>query len=215
MSMILDETQIKKLENFLVDNPVYQNNPAQGDADIAQIMDALQVLMRLCGDDPTRDGLTETPYRVVKKFLEYSQGYHEDPKKHLEKTFAVEHNDLVIVKDIEFDSVCEHHFAPIYGKVHVGYIPNDKVTGLSKIGRLVEGYATRFQVQERLTDQIANAMDEVLKPKGVIVIVEAKHMCMCGRGIKKKDSSTTTVAHRGLYENDFARRQEFRDLIKD
>lgn len=215
MHIDLTQDQIDKLKNYLNHNPAYINDPSQVDKDIQDIMSALQVLMKLCGDNPSRDGLIETPYRVVKKFLEYTQGYHEDPKAHLEKTFAVEHNDLIIVKDIEFDSVCEHHFAPIYGKVHVGYIPNDKVTGLSKIGRVVEGYATRFQVQERLTDQIANAMDEILRPKGVIVIIEAKHMCMCGRGIKKKDSSTTTVAHRGIYENDLARRQEFRDLIKD
>ena len=129
------------------------------------IMDAMKELIKLCGDDPERDGLQESPMRVLKAFLEYTEGYHEDPKKHLEKVFDVDHQELILVKDIEFYSMCEHHFAPFYGVAHVGYIPNEKITGLSKIGRMVEGYAKRFQVQERLTNQIAEAMEEVLTTK--------------------------------------------------
>src|SRR5574342_512698 len=145
-------------------------------------MDAVRDLVILCGDDPNRDGLEETPYRVLKAFLEYTEGYREDPKNHLLKTFDVSHRELILVKNIEFYSLCEHHFAPFYGVAHVGYIPNVKITGLSKIARLVEGYEKRFQVQERLTSQIAAAMEEVLEPQGTMVIIEAKHMCMCGRG---------------------------------
>lgn len=147
-------------------------------------MNAVKELIDLCGDNPERDGLEETPYRVLKAFLEYTEGYREDPKAHLEKTFDVNHNELVLIRDIEFHSMCEHHFAPFFGVAHVGYIPDKKITGLSKIARTVEGYAKRFQVQERLTNEIADAIEEVLEPKGVMVIIEAKHMCMCGRGIK-------------------------------
>ncbi|WP_428912178.1 GTP cyclohydrolase I FolE [Niallia sp. Krafla_26] len=177
------------------------------------VMDALKVLIQLCGDDPERDGLQETPLRVLKAFLEYTEGYHQDPKTHLEKTFEVEHKELIMVKDIEFYSMCEHHFAPFFGVAHVGYIPNEKITGLSKIGRMVEGYAKRFQVQERLTNQIADAIEDVLSPKGTMVVVEAKHMCMCGRGIKKSNSSTTTTATRGLFMNQSAARNEFLTLL--
>lgn len=178
-----------------------------------KIMDSFKDLIELCGDDPSRDGLQETPYRVLKAFLEYTEGYRENPKEHLEKMFEVEHRELVLVKDIEFYSMCEHHFAPFFGVAHVGYIPNEKITGLSKIARLVEGYAKRFQVQERLTNEIANAIVEVLEPQGVMVVIEAKHMCMCGRGIKKSNASTTTTAVRGLYAEKSDARLEFLALL--
>lgn len=177
-------------------------------------MDALKDLISLCGDDPNRDGLQETPQRVLKAFLEYTEGYREDPKEHLKKTFDVNHQEIVLVKDIEFYSMCEHHFAPFFGVAHVGYIPGTKITGLSKIGRLVEGYAKRFQVQERLTNQIADAIEEILEPQGVMVVIEAKHMCMCGRGIKKSTSQTSTTAVRGLYANDASARLEFLALLE-
>lgn len=171
-------------------------------------------LLALCGEDDTRDGLQETPYRVIKAFAEYSEGYREDPKLHLEKTFDVQHQDLVLVKNIRFNSMCEHHLAPFVGVAHIAYIPNDKITGLSKFGRLVDGYAHRFQVQERLTQQIAQAIEDVLQPKGVAVILEAEHMCMSGRGIKKHGSSTVTSTMRGVFENDSALRNELMQLIK-
>src|SRR5699024_5814073 len=176
-------------------------------------MDAVKDLIALCGDDPNRQGLEETPFRVLKAHLEYTEGYREDPREHLRKFFDVDHNELVVVKDIEFYSLCEHHFAPFFGVAHVGYIPNGKITGLSKIGRMVDGYAKRFQVQERLTNQIASAMDEVLTPLGVMVVVEGKHMCMCGRGIKKKDSTTTTTASKGLFTDNPELRKEFLSLL--
>ncbi|MDR6999684.1 GTP cyclohydrolase I FolE [Neobacillus niacini] len=179
-----------------------------------QFMEGVKDLIELCGDDPNRDGLQETPYRVLKAFLEYTEGYREDPKLHLEKTFDVEHQELILVKDIEFHSVCEHHFAPFFGVTHVGYIPNEKITGLSKIARMVEGYAKRFQVQERLTSQIAHAMEEILEPKGTMVIIEAKHMCMCGRGIKKSNASTTTSSVRGIFADDSVARAEFLSLLQ-
>ena len=177
------------------------------------IMDAMKELIKLCGDDPERDGLEETPMRVLKAFLEYTEGYHEDPKKHLEKVFDVDHQELILVRDIEFYSMCEHHFAPFYGVAHVGYIPNEKITGLSKIGRMVEGYAKRFQVQERLTNQIAEAMEEILQPQGTMVVVEAKHMCMCSRGVKKANSSTTTTSTRGIFKEQNDAKLEFLTLL--
>lgn len=177
------------------------------------VTDALKELIELCGDDPTRDGLIETPQRVLKAFLEYTEGYQEDPKDHLKKVFDVAHRELVLVKNIEFHSMCEHHFAPFFGVAHVGYIPDKKVTGLSKIGRMVEGYAKRFQVQETLTNQIADAIEEILEPQGTMVVIEAKHMCMCGRGIKKTNSETTTTAVRGLFEERSDTRLEFLTLL--
>ncbi|WP_099364744.1 GTP cyclohydrolase I FolE [Fredinandcohnia onubensis] len=178
-----------------------------------QVTDALKELIELCGDDPTRDGLIESPQRVLKAFLEYTEGYQEDPKEHLKKVFDVAHRELVLVKNIEFHSMCEHHFAPFYGVAHVGYIPDKKVTGLSKIGRMVDGYAKRFQVQETLTNQIADAIEEILQPQGIMVVIEAKHMCMCGRGIKKTNSETTTTAVRGLFEQRSDSRLEFLTLL--
>jgi GTP cyclohydrolase IA len=177
-------------------------------------MDAIKELVELCGEDPNRDGLTETPYRVLKAFLEYTEGYREEPKNHLLKTFDVSHQELILVKNIEFHSLCEHHFAPFFGVAHVGYIPNIKITGISKIARLVEGYAKRFQVQERLTNQIVEAMEEILQPQGTMVIIEAKHMCMCGRGIKKTSASTTTSAVRGIFAKQSDVRAEFLSLLQ-
>lgn len=178
-------------------------------------MNAIKELVALCGDDPNRNGLEETPYRVLKAFLEYTEGYREEPKHHLLKTFDVSHQELVLVKNIEFHSLCEHHFAPFFGVAHVGYIPQAKITGLSKIARLVEGYAKRFQVQERLTFQIVEAMEEMLEPQGTMVVIEAKHMCMCGRGIKKSDAETTTSSVRGIFATQADARAEFLSLMKN
>lgn len=176
--------------------------------------DSLKDLIELCGDDPTRDGLIETPERVLKAFLEYTEGYREDPKRHLEKVFDVDHKELILVKDIAFYSLCEHHFAPFFGVAHVGYIPREKICGLSKIARMVEGYSKRFQVQERLTQQIADAMEEVLNPEGTMVVVNATHLCMCGRGIKKSTATTTTSSVRGIFANKHEARVEFLSLVR-
>jgi GTP cyclohydrolase I len=182
--------------------------------DASQFMEGVAHLIRLCGDDVMRDGLEETPFRVLKAFLEYTQGNRENPSQHLAKTFDVDHQELVLVKDIEFHSMCEHHFAPFYGVAHIAYIPNEHITGLSKIARMADGYAKRFQVQERLTTQLAEAMEEMLAPRGVMVVIEAKHMCMCSRGIKKSGASTTTSAVRGVFAEDAAARAEVLSLIK-
>jgi GTP cyclohydrolase I len=179
-----------------------------------KILEGIKSLIEFCGDDPHRDGLQETPYRVLRAFEEYTAGNREDPRKHLEKTFQVDHQELVLVKDIDFHSLCEHHFAPFFGVAHIGYIPQEKITGLSKIARMVEGYARRFQVQERLTAQLADAMEDVLEPAGTMVVVEAKHMCMCGRGIRKTNASTTTSSVRGIFANHSDARAEFLSLLK-
>ncbi|MCJ7843128.1 GTP cyclohydrolase I FolE [Lederbergia sp. NSJ-179] len=176
-------------------------------------IEAVRDLIEICGDDPNREGLEETPYRVLKAFLEYTEGYHENPKHHLEKVFDVQHEGLIMVKDIEFHSMCEHHFAPFFGVAHIAYIPSEKITGLSKIARMVDGYAKRFQVQERLSNQIVDAMDEVLHPQGVMVVMEAKHMCMCGRGVKKGDAMTMTTATRGVFAKNPDKRMEFLSLL--
>lgn len=173
----------------------------------------LQALIQLCGDDFNRDGLEDSPFRVIKAYGEYTEGYKEDPKLHLLKTFDVDHDDLILVKDIEFHSLCEHHFAPFYGVAHIAYIPSKNITGLSKFARLTDGYAKRFQVQERLTNQIADAIDEMLAPKGVMVVIEAKHMCMCGRGVKKTGASTTTSSVRGAFANEPEARAEVLSLL--
>ena len=175
---------------------------------------ALRELFDVLGEDAKRDGLQETPFRFIKALAEHTVGYREDPANHLEKTFDVEHNDLVLVKDIPFNSLCEHHLAPFVGKVHIAYIPTDKITGLSKFGRVVEGYAKRLQVQERLTQQIADAIETVLKPQAVAVIVEAEHTCMSGRGIKKHGASTVTSTMRGAFQTDASARAELMQLIR-
>ena len=175
---------------------------------------AIQGLFELVGENAERDGLQDTPFRFVKALAEHTVGYREDPKLHLEKTFDVDHQDLVLVKDIPFNSLCEHHLAPFVGKVHIAYIPSDKITGLSKFGRVVEGYAKRLQVQERLTQEIADAIQEVLNPQAVAVIVEAEHTCMSGRGIKKHGATTVTSTMRGLFKENASARAELLQLIK-
>jgi GTP cyclohydrolase I len=187
----LDESQKHKIQKLTGESLT----PTK-EKEILKAMEGIENIIELTGEDKNRDGLLETPFRVVKAFMEYTEGYKEDPKIHLRKTFEVYHNELVLVKDIEFFSLCEHHFAPFYGVAHVGYMPNGKVTGLSKIARLVEGYAKRFQVQERLGNQIVDAITDELNAEGAIVIINANHMCMCSRGIKK-NASTITISSRG------------------
>jgi GTP cyclohydrolase I len=203
----LTKKQIEKLKLYKED--VMDEKELLNDS-----LEGIQSMLQLCGDDPGRDGLEETPFRVVKAFLEYTEGCREDPKKHLEKTFDVDHDEMVMVKDIEFFSMCEHHLAPFYGVAHVAYIPRNHITGLSKIARVVDGYAKRFQVQERLTTQIAEAIQETLDPIGVAVVIEAKHMCMCSRGVGKSSASTTTSSLRGVFKKEPDARAEFFSLIK-
>jgi GTP cyclohydrolase I len=176
----------------------------------------VKALLTHIGDDPEREGLQETPKRVLKAFGEYFSGYKEDPSDHLKKTFEeVEgYDELVMVSDIEVHSHCEHHLAPFIGKAHVAYIPNGRVVGLSKLGRLVDGYAKRLQVQEKLTMQIANALEDVLQPAGVAVILQCQHFCMCYRGVKKQDAITTTSKLSGSFLNNPSSRLELFQLIK-
>lgn len=182
--------------------------------ELDKAIDGIKSIIRLCGDDPNREGLVDTPFRVLKAFLENTSGIKENPSKHLETQFNVKHSkEIVLIKDIEFFSLCEHHFAPFFGVAHVAYIPSDTVTGLSKIGRLVDELSKRFQVQERLSDEIVEIIFNTLKPLGCIVKIEATHMCMCSRGVKKSNSKTVTIASRGLFVDDEKLRSEFLMLL--
>lgn len=174
----------------------------------------IKEILRLVGEDVEREGLLDTPARVTRMYEEIFAGYEVDPRDALGVAFDENHEELVIVKDITYYSQCEHHMAPFFGKVHIGYIPSGKIAGLSKFARLVEAISRRLQVQERITSEIADIMDEVLKPHGVIVVVEGEHLCMCARGVKKPGSKTVTLATRGSFRTDAAQRAEFLSLIK-
>ncbi|MEU4672469.1 GTP cyclohydrolase I FolE [Amycolatopsis sp. NPDC023774] len=177
---------------------------------------AVRELLLACGEDPHRDGLLDTPARVARAYREMFAGLYTDPDEVLAKTFDESHEELVLVTDIPMYSFCEHHLLPFHGVAHVGYIPNadGKVTGLSKLARLVDLYAKRPQVQERLTSQVADALDRKLKPRGVIVVMEAEHLCMSMRGIRKPGSLTVTSAVRGLMRTSATSRAEAIELIK-
>ncbi|GLY68574.1 GTP cyclohydrolase I FolE [Amycolatopsis taiwanensis] len=184
--------------------------------DQARAEKAVRELLLACGEDPDRDGLQETPARVARAFQEMFAGLYLDPDSVLDRTFDEAHEELVLLTDIPLYSTCEHHLVPFHGVAHVGYIPNahGKVTGLSKLVRLVDLYARRPQVQERLTSQIADAVDRKLRPRGVIVVIEAEHLCMAMRGIRKPGARTTTSAVRGLLQTSSSTRAEALDLIK-
>jgi len=167
-------------------------------------------LLEAIGEDPSRDGLVATPQRMAAMFEELFSGADEDPARHLTVTFAAEHDEMVMVRDIPFTSLCEHHMVPFIGKAHVAYIPGEdgRITGLSKMARLVDAYARRLQVQERMTSQIADTMEEALEPRGVLVVVEAEHLCMAMRGVRKPGTLTVTSAVRGLFRQDPRTRAE-------
>lgn len=167
--------------------------------DQEKIKQAVQLLLEGIGEDAGRKGLAETPERIARMYEEIYSGYEEDAQVHLRKTFQAENNEMVLEKDITFYSTCEHHLLPFYGKVHIAYIPDGKVVGLSKLARTVEVYAKRLQLQEQLAGQIADALMEHLQPKGVMVMIEAEHMCMTMRGVKKPGSRTVTVVKRGAF----------------
>lgn len=182
--------------------------------DAKKIEQAVRMILEAIGEDPDREGLKETPQRVARMYEEVFSGLYEDPLEHLEKLFTEQHEEMVLVKDIPVYSMCEHHLVPFFGKVHVAYIPkNGQVTGLSKLARVVEGYARRPQLQERLTTQIANGIMEKLNPYGVVVVIEAEHMCMSMRGIRKPGAKTVTSAVRGLFKKNAASRAEAFSLI--
>ena len=175
----------------------------------------VETILKELGEDPGRDGLLKTPQRVAKAMRFFSKGYQQDPAEILTGAlFDVDYNEMVILKDIDFYSLCEHHMVPFFGRVHVAYVPQGKVVGLSKIPRTVEIFARRLQVQERLTMDIAQTLESVLKPKGVGVVVEAKHLCMMMRGVEKQNSFAITSSLRGSFESDPKTRSEFLELIR-
>lgn len=184
--------------------------------DHARAEAAVRELLIACGEDPERDGLRDTPARVARAYQEMFAGLFLDPDTVLERTFDEGHDELVLVRDIPMYSQCEHHLVPFHGMAHVGYIPNTegRVTGLSKLARLVDLYARRPQVQERLTSQIADALERRLEPRGVIVVIEAEHLCMAMRGIRKPGSITTTSAVRGLFKTSASSRAEALELMR-
>jgi GTP cyclohydrolase I len=177
--------------------------------------EAVRTLLRWAGDDPGREGLRDTPARVVAAYREWFSGYGSDPADYLRRTFEEVggYDEMIVLRDIAFESHCEHHMAPIVGRVHVGYLPTEKVVGISKLARVVEGYARRFQVQEKLTAQIAGCIDEVLKPRGVGVVVDAVHQCMTTRGVHKRGVSMITSRMTGTFREDARTRAEFLQFI--
>jgi GTP cyclohydrolase IA len=189
----LDEDE---LSAFVVDRP--------------RIEAAVREILIAIGEDPARDGLLDTPARVARMYEEVCSGLREDPSEHLTKVFEADHDEMVMVRDIPLYSLCEHHLVPFIGEAHVAYIPsqNGRITGLSKIARLVDGFARRPQVQERLTQDIARAIDRTLQPRGVLVVIEAEHLCMSMRGIRKPGSSTVTSSVHGLFRENPASRME-------
>jgi GTP cyclohydrolase I len=181
----------------------------------AEVEAAFKTIIRWAGDDPDREGLIETPARVTRAFEEYFSGYDQDPAQILQKTFEEiqGYDEMIVLRDIRFESHCEHHLAPIIGRAWVAYVPNGRVVGISKLARVVESYAKRLQIQEKLTAQIANTINDVLKPQGVGVIVKATHHCMTTRGVQKPDTDLVTSRMLGCFRDNPLTRQEFLTLI--
>jgi GTP cyclohydrolase IA len=186
-------------------------------APVTQAMaeDAVRTLLRWAGDDPAREGLIETPKRVVKAYRDWFSGYEVEPREYLARTFKETsgYDEMIVLRDIEFESHCEHHMAPIIGKAHVGYLPTHKVVGISKLARVVDVFARRFQVQEKMTAEIARCIEEVLQPRGVGVVIEATHECMTTRGIHKRGVSMITSKMLGAFRDDARTRSEFLTFI--
>lgn len=186
------------------------NRPSEAEA-----KDAVRTLLRWAGDDPDREGLRDTPARVIKAYGEWYRGYDEDPVEMLQRTFEeIEgYDDMVVLRDIRFESYCEHHMAPIIGVAHVGYMPTDRVVGISKLARIVDAYAKRLQVQEKMNAQIAHTLQEVLKPRGVAVVLEGEHHCMSTRGVHKPGVTMVTSTVLGAFRKDRETRREFMNII--
>lgn len=187
----------------------------RNDVTRAQAEEAVRTLLRWSGDDPTREGLLDTPKRVVKAYSDWFNGYAIDPDEYLARTFkeVCGYDEMIVLRDIEYESHCEHHMAPIIGRVHVGYLPNGRVVGISKLARVVDAYARRFQVQEKMTAQIANCIQRALQPLGVGVVVEGSHECMTTRGVHKRGVSMLTSSMLGSFREDARTRNEFLGFI--
>jgi len=179
-----------------------------------KVKEAIKLLLEGIGEDTGREGLKDTPDRIARMYEEILGGMEEDVSGHLSKVFSVQHNAMVLEKDIVFYSTCEHHLLPFYGKAHVAYIPNGEVVGLSKLARTVEIYAGRLQIQEQMTGQIADAIMDFLSPQGVMVMLEAEHMCMTMRGVKKPGSKTVSVAARGIFDDNHTLQNQFFQMVK-
>ncbi|HEX7116902.1 MAG TPA: GTP cyclohydrolase I FolE [Steroidobacter sp.] len=192
-----------------------QHRPGVPKVTQEQAEEAIRVLLRWAGDDPSREGLQDTPKRVVRAYRDWFSGYLSDPAEYLSRTFEeVEgYDEMIVLRGIEFESHCEHHMAPIIGRAHVGYLPTNKIIGISKLARVVDGYARRFQVQEKLTAQIAQCIDSVLKPRGVGVVIDATHQCMTTRGVHKRGVSMVTSKMLGAFREDARTRAEFLRFI--
>jgi GTP cyclohydrolase IA len=203
---------VERLEELFQLSPASDQHDTQHNK--AAVEESVRTLLCNIGEDPDREGLQRTPERVARMYDELTAGYHTDPVKLINGAlFTVDYSEMVIVKDIDFYSLCEHHMLPFYGTAHVAYIPNGKVLGLSKIPRIVEMFARRLQVQERLTEQIADFIDEVVSPQGVAVVVEGVHMCSMMRGVKKANASMITSAVRGTFKTDPKTRSEFMEHL--
>ncbi len=216
MTQINDDTQLDGSPDLNVPDPLPLPPELAPSVDRARIEAAVREILAAIGEDPERDGLLDTPARVARMYAETCAGLHDDPARHLKVTFDAGHDEMIMVRDIALYSMCEHHLVPFYGTAHVAYIPNvdGRVTGLSKLARLVEGFARRPQVQERLTTQVADAIEASLQPRGVLVVIEAEHMCMAMRGIRKAGASTVTSAVRGIFRTDAAARAEAMRFIE-
>ncbi len=199
----------RKSPSFLIES-------ADSEATCSHLAEHVYQILALLGEDPSREGLQKTPQRVARAWQFLTQGYHQDHREVLESAlFEEEYSEIILVRDIELYSLCEHHMLPFFGKAHVAYIPNGRIVGLSKIPRVVDIFARRLQVQERLTVQIRDAIEEVLHPLGVAVVIEAQHLCMIMRGVQKQHSVTTTSAMSGEFLNNPATREEFMRLIRN
>ena len=189
--------------------------PSQAPVTAADAEEAVRTLLRWAGEDPAREGLVDTPARVVRAYRDWFSGYETDPAEYLGRTFeeVAGYDEMIVLRDIPFESYCEHHMAPIIGRAHVGYLPTDKVVGISKLARVVDAYARRFQVQEKLTAQIAHCIGLVLKPRGVGVVVDAVHQCMTTRGVHKRGVSMITSQMLGTFREDARTRAEFLRFI--
>jgi GTP cyclohydrolase IA len=191
------------------------SSKAPGGVSFAEAEEAIRTLLRWAGDDPAREGLLDTPKRVAEAYRDWFSGYQIDPRDYMARTFeeVAGYDELIVLRDIEFESHCEHHMAPIIGRAHVGYLPTDKVVGISKLARVVEAYARRLQVQEKLTAEIATCIQDVLKPRGVGVVIEAAHQCMTTRGVHKTGVSMVTSKMLGTFREDARTRNEFLAFI--